>query len=526
MACPDVISASKASRQTYPGAVSAPAVEMRGIGKRFPGVIANEDVNLDLRSGEVHALLGENGAGKTTLMRILSGLYQADRGTISIDGKPCSLRSPSQALEAGIGMVHQNFRLVETLTVAENIHLGWNSTPVIISPAILAKRTREVFAAYRLQVEPEAKVRELSVGEQQRVEILRVLARGVRILILDEPTSVLTPHEAEELFRVIRSLVSNGQTVVFISHKLDEVLAIADRVTVLRNGKKVDTCSRADCTHRSLSTMMVGRDVGHQVQPKAEGSCGNVVLKVQGLNALSDRNLPALIDVNLEIRAREILGVAGVAGNGQKELAEVLTGLRLMQSGKVELSGEDVTGWTPEAAVKAGVGHIPESRLGMGLIADASVMENAILREYDKPPISRGPWLIVSEAERFARTLLEQAGVRVPTVNTWLRLLSGGNQQRLLARREIMEATRLLVAVHPTRGLDLVATAELRQSLSEYRNQGGAILLISEDLDEILLMSDRVAVMYRGKIIGESLTPSRDRERIGLLMGGASEVHP
>ncbi len=496
-------------------------VEMQQIWKRFPGVIANRGVDLDLRGGEVHALLGENGAGKTTLMNILSGAYRPDKGVILMDGQPVSFRSPAQAIAAGIGMVHQHFRLVEKLTAAENIHLGWSETPWDISSSRLAKRTEAICAEFGMRVDPAARIWQLSTGEQQRVEILRVLARGARVLILDEPTAVLTPNEAEELFRVMRSLAESGRTIVFISHKLDEVLGVCDRVTVLRGGKRVDCRPISACDQRILASLMIGQDIVFP-QHRKEQLAGQTVLELRGAHATSDRGLPALVDVNLSLKEGEILGVAGVAGNGQTELAEVLTGLRPLREGTVSIDGRDLTSASPPRFVSAGVGHIPEDRLGTGLVREASVTHNAILREYRQPPIARDFRIDNREANQFARRLVQQADVRVPHVRVPVRHLSGGNQQRLLAGRETRIASRLLIAVHPTRGLDVGATDELRRALIEHRNAGSAVLLISEDLDEILAISDRVIVMYEGRIVGEFPAASADREGIGLLMGGAS----
>ncbi len=496
-----------------------PLVEMRNVWKRFPGVIANRGVDLQLRAGEVHALLGENGAGKTTLMNILSGTYRQDEGTILIQGKPVQFRSPAQAIEAGIGMVHQHFRLVDKLTAAENVHLGWPETPWNISASLLAERTRRFCDEYGLYVDPDAHIWQLSTGEQQRVEILRVLARGARVLILDEPTAVLTPNEAGELFRVMRQLAADGRAIVFISHKLDEVLEVSDRITVLRHGARVTSLPTSECTQRSLARLMIGQDIVFRDHHK-ERVEGSPVLELTGAHALNDRALPALIDVSMVLRQGEIVGVAGVAGNGQKELAEVLTGLRPLEKGRIVIAGVDRTNASPTEFVGVGVGHIPEDRIGMGMVPDASITHNAILREYASPPISRGFRINRREAADFARALVQRADVRVPSVLVAIQHLSGGNQQRLISRRETQVASQLLVAVHPTRGLDVGATDEVRRVLVEHRNAGSAVLLISEDLDEILALADRIVVMYEGRIVGEFDEAAADREEIGLLMGG------
>lgn len=502
-----------------------PFVEMSNIWKRFPGVIANRGINLELRTGEVHALLGENGAGKSTLMNILSGMYQPDSGVIKIDGEEVQFHSPADAISKGIGMVHQQFRLVEMLTAAENIHLGWDKTPWRLTSAILAKRTEQLCQEFGLWVDPNAKIWQLSTGEQQRVEILRVLARGARTLILDEPTSVLTPKEADELFRVARELAASGRCVVLITHKLDEVLADSDRVTVLRNGQVVAQRNTAECSRQSLATMLIGQDFVSRLN-RAERQPGKPVLEVRSVSTLSDRGLPALTDLDLTINEGEILGIAGVAGNGQSELAQVVSGLRRVQKGKVTIDGVNLTNKLPDQYVNAGVGHIPEDRKGVGLMNDLSVIDNSILREYKRPPVARGLRIDRSEANHFTQELVKRAAVKVTNLKSPVRHLSGGNQQRLLAGRETRVASRLLIAVHPTQGLDIGATEEVRRVLMNHRNEGNAVLLISEDLDEVLILSDRIAVMYSGQIVGEFEAEAAKRADIGLLMGGAklSEV--
>ena len=495
-------------------------VEMRGIGKRFPGVVANENVDITLHAGEVCALLGENGAGKSTLMKILTGLYQPDAGTILIKGEPVQFRSPAQAIAAGIGMVHQHFRLAEKMTVAENIHFGWQDTPRRVSMKILANRTEQICAEFGLYVDPTAKIWQLSVGEQQRVEILRVLSRGAEVLILDEPTSVLTPNEAQELFQVVKRLTQIGRSVVLITHKLDEVLELADKITILRSGRMVDTVRAVDTDRRSLARLTIGEDIVSQLQ-RNPSPHGRPVLELYNAHVLNDRRLPALIDVNLTIHEGEILGIAGVAGNGQSELAEIITGMRSLQKGAVIIDGVDLSNATPKTLTKAGVGHIPEDRMGMGLVRDASVADNAILREYYQPPITAGFRIDKHEVTRFAKELVQDANVKTPNVRVPVGHLSGGNQQRLVAGRETRVASRLLVAVHPTLGLDVGAIEAVRQILLEQRNTGSAVLLISEDLDEVLIMSDRIAVMYGGRIVGEFDAADMEREEIGLLMGGA-----
>ena len=494
-------------------------VAMRNIWKRFPGVVANKSIDLDFHAGEVHALLGENGAGKTTLMNILAGIYRADEGEIRIDGREVEILSPTQAIDLGIGMVHQHFRLVDILTIAENVHLGWSATPWHVSHNSLEARTEEIAADLGYKLDPSVKIWQLSVGEQQRVEVLRALARGAQVLILDEPTAVLTPEEAKELFHAIRGMTSRGRTVVFISHKLDEVLNLSDRVTVLRDGLKVETRLTSDCNHRLLARLMVGKEViYHSYERKGERKAP--ILELEAINALGDRELPALKDIKMSLRGGEILGIAGVAGNGQSELAEVITGLRPMQSGKIMIDGVDHTGLSPRLMTAAGVGHIPADRLGMGLVSTLSVTHNAILRRYRETPIRRGVRLVENAAKQLAESIIKKADIRVPNAQVKLRTLSGGNQQKLLTGREIEIASRLLIAVHPTRGLDVAATEDVRNALIDHRNNGNAVLLISTDLDEVLMLSDRIAVMYEGRIEGLFDASDADREEIGLLMGG------
>ena len=497
-------------------------VAMHDIWKRFPGVIANKGIDIEFRAGEVHALLGENGAGKTTLMNILAGIYRADEGEIRIKGQAVEIRTPVQAIDLGVGMVHQHFRLVDNMTVAENIHLGWEKSPWHVSHSSLASRIDDIASELGFGIDPEAKIWQISVGEQQRVEIFRALARGARVLILDEPTAVLTPDEAAELFGAIRVMTSLGRTVVFISHKLDEVLEISDRITVLRDGLKVETCSTSECNHQLLARLMVGKEVILHSYDK-KGEARSAILELDDLNAQNDRGLSALIDINLNVMQGEILGIAGVSGNGQRELAQVLTGLRPVQSGRILVDGVDQTGTSPRRMAALGVGHIPEDRLDMGLVASLSVLHNAILRRFRKAPIRKGIRLMGDAATEFTERIIKEADVRNAHAQVRLRNLSGGNQQRLLARREIEIASRLLVAVHPTRGLDVAATEDVRKALVDHRNKGNAVLLISADLDEILLLSDRIAVMYEGRIVGLLDGRDADREEVGLLMGGQAD---
>lgn len=501
---------------------TACAVRLRGITKRFDRLLALDAVDLDLRRGEVHALLGENGAGKTTLMNILAGLYRADSGGIELGGEQVSLRGPGEAIAHGVGMVHQHFKLVETMTVAENLHFGWDDTPVLTSRRQLADRADELSRQFGITVDPRARIWQLSVGEQQRVEILRTLARGAQVLILDEPTAVLTDAEADELFAILRNLVSEGRTVVFISHKLREVKAVSDRVTVLRGGRVVGSCDTADVSVRELGTMMTGAE-SVVVARSASSACGEVVAELVGVSATSNRGLPALRAIDVSVRGGEIVGVAGVSGNGQSELAEVITGLRRVEAGKVLIAGKDVTGRPPAQFSGAGVGHMPEDRIGMALVASASVRRNAVLRHYRGNALSSRLSLRRGAVRGFADDLVRQARVQVRNAAAPIAQLSGGNQQRLVAHREALVAEKLLVAVHPTRGLDVHAAAEVDQALLDRRNAGCGVLLISDDLEEILRLADRVVVMYDGQIRGEFAADAADRQRIGMLMGGQDE---
>ncbi|MFN6978191.1 MAG: ABC transporter ATP-binding protein, partial [Gemmobacter sp.] len=431
---------------------TAPIVAMRGIGKLFPGVIANRGVDLTVYPGEIHALLGENGAGKSTLMNVLTGIYQPDEGEIVVDGEARVFPTPEAAIAAGIGMVHQHFKLVEAFTVAENVHLGWAETPARIARRDLEARTAALAGQLNLAVRPGAVVADLSTGERQRVEILRVLSRKARLLILDEPTAVLTPAEARELFAALRRFVAGGNAVIFISHKLDEVLEISRRVTVLRGGRRVATRWTEGCTSAGLAQMMVGREIVlTDLRGRPAGAVPPSAVPVIALEGvgLGQR----LRDVTLAVRGGEILGIAGVAGNGQRELSRVLTGLERPRSGRVRIGGVDLTGAGPAAFAAAGMGHIPEDRLGSGLAPALSVADNAVLREYALPPVSRGPLMARGAARRLARDIAAAADVTVPDLGMPVRNLSGGNQQRLVARREMRIATRALVAAYPSRGL-------------------------------------------------------------------------
>ncbi|HIQ06748.1 MAG TPA: ABC transporter ATP-binding protein, partial [Anaerolineae bacterium] len=489
-----------------------PAVAMRGIVKRFPGVLANDHIDFDVQAGEIHALLGENGAGKSTLMNILSGLYRADEGEIYLHGHRAAIYSPRDAINLGIGMVHQHFMLVQPQTVAENIILGLQEPRFVLNMERAEREITALSERYGLHVDPKAYIWQLSVGEQQRVEILKLLYRGADVLILDEPTAVLTPQESEELGRTLRQMAAEGKAVVFITHKLDEVAAFSDRVTVLRAGRVVDTLDTPSTTKEELARLMVGRRVLFHLEkpPVVEAAgIGQAVLSVEHLHTLNDKGLPALLDVSFEVRAGEILGIAGVAGNGQRELAEVITGLRKATRGRVLVRGKPITNRPPLAVIEAGVSHVPGDRLGMGLVPNLPVSDNLIMKAYRRPPLAQGLFLNENAIVRFARRLIEAFQIATPSPETPVKLLSGGNLQRTILAREIEALPKrsnsgggLLVAVHPTRGLDVGATESVQRILLEQRAQGTAILLISEDLDELLVLSDRIAVMYEGKIMG------------------------
>lgn len=493
---------------------------MRGIVKQFPGVLANDLVNFELRRGEIHALLGENGAGKSTLMNILAGLYRPDAGVILINGKPITFSSPRDAIEAGIGMVHQHFMLVPSQTVTENILLGLDKPRFRLHLHEYHQIVNELSERFGLKVDPKAKIWQLSVGEQQRVEILKMLYRGAQVLIMDEPTAVLAPQEIEGLFETLRSMVNEGKSVTFISHKLQEVMAIADRVSVLRKGKVTAMGLNTSQTDRNeLAKLMVGREVLFFLD-KSPCNPGETVLDIDNLQALNDKGLEALRGVTMQVKAGEIVGLAGVAGNGQRELAQVITGLRHCTGGHVRLSGDEISNNPVQLSISKGVAYIPEDRAQVGTAPNLSVTDNVIMKSYRIPPIARGWMIDTSEATQFASQLKENYDIMVPSVETPVRLLSGGNLQRVILAREISGKPSLMVAVQPTRGLDVGAIEGVHRILLEQREAGAAILLISEELEELLSLSDRIYVIYEGKIMGEM--QDSDIEKIGLMMTGTS----
>jgi simple sugar transport system ATP-binding protein len=497
----------------------APALELRGITKRFGPVVANDGIDFDLRPGEVHALLGENGAGKSTLMSILYGLYSPDEGEIRIAGERVEVDSPSKAIELGIGMVHQHFMLVPVMTVTENIVLG--EEPV--KGALLdikdgSRRVKELSDRYGLAVDPDAPIEQTSVGMQQRVEILKTLYRDARILILDEPTAVLTAQESKELFEVLRTLKEDGVSIVFISHKLNEVLEISDRVSVLRRGKKVDTVPTEGATEESLARLMVGRDVLLRVE-KDDAKRGDPVLQVEDLHVRDERGLEAVKGVSLEVRGGEIVAIAGVDGNGQLELVQAIAGVRPPESGRVVIAGKDTSGAGVRATMEAGVAHIPEDRQLCGLVLDFTLAENLALREYRDEPLSRAGFLSIGTMKERARKLIEEYDVRGGDADTLASALSGGNQQKVAVAREIASNPELLIAHQPTRGLDVGAIEFVHSRLLEERANGRGVLLVSLEFEEIRALADRILVLYEGELVKE-FPPDVSEEDLGVAMTG------
>jgi len=497
-----------------------PILELRGITKRFPGVLANDAIDFDLEPGEVHALLGENGAGKSTLMNILYGLYTPDEGEIRLRGQPIELGSTKAAIEHGIGMVHQHFMLIPVMTVAENIVLA--SEPrhagVMLDYGAAADRVRELSGRYGLAVDPGARIDRITVGQQQRVEILKALYRGAEILVLDEPTAVLTPQEAQELFEIVRSLETQGKSIIFISHKLNEVLEIADRISTLRRGKLVDTVSAAGATEEGLARMMVGREVLLRVD-KTPSHPGDPLLSVENLTVIDDRGLETVHDVSFEVRAGEILGLAGVDGNGQSELIDAIAGLRHPESGRVILDGEEISHATARDVLDSGLGHIPEDRHRRGLVLPFTLTENLGLHAYRLAPNSRRGFLQLRRMLERARRLLKEFDVRGGSPSTPASALSGGNQQKVVLAREIDADPKVLIAAQPTRGLDVGAIEFVHRRLVEQRDAGRAVFLVSLELEEILSLSDRILVIYEGRIVGE-FPPTATEEELGFAMTG------
>jgi simple sugar transport system ATP-binding protein len=500
---------------------------MRGITKRFPGVVANDGVDLQVAKGEIHALLGENGAGKTTLMNILYGLYRPDAGDIAVGGQGVCLNNPSDAMAHGIGMVHQHFMLVPVMTVTENIILGQEATwyGPFLARQRAVQQIRELSRQYHLDVDPQAVVQDLPVGMRQRVEILKALYRQADILILDEPTAVLTPAETLEVFRTLTALAQQGTAIIFITHKLKDVLQVAHRITVMRGGRVVGTMTPAETTEAQLAALMVGGQAPQPVvsTPRQHAST-EVVLRVQNLRAVDDRGAVALDGVSLTVHAGEVLGIAGVQGNGQTELVEVLTGLRPATAGTVAIDGIETTHATPRRIASRGVAHIPEDRHQYGIIDRYTVADNLVLNTYGDKPFARGIVRRTAAVVAHARQLMERFDIRAPSPFTPAGSLSGGNQQKMVVARECARPIRLLIAAQPTRGLDVGATTFLHRQFVEKRDQGCAVLLVSTELDEIISLSDRIAVMYRGRILATLPAPEATRESIGQLMAGVGSV--
>lgn len=495
-------------------------MEMRGITKTFPGVLANDNIDFDVKCCEVHALLGENGAGKSTLMKVLYGMYHQDSGDIFINNKLTKISSPTDAINNGIGMIHQHFMLVDTLTVAENVALGLRSSRAPLTDLdVVSNRIHELADTYGLRIDPDAYIWQLSVGQQQRVEIIKALYRGAALLILDEPTAVLTPQEVDELFVIMNQMVEDGYGLIFISHKLHEVVEISQRVTVLRNGKKIGTRPTSEVTKSDLAKWMVGHDIEF-ITRSGKMERGDVRLKLENISCDSDRGTQGLVNVDLEVYSGEILGVAGVSGNGQRELAEVMSGIRKPSAGRIYLEGEDVTGLDPGRITEKMLSYIPEERMRDGMIANFSVAENLILREHKQPIFSSNGFLKLKDISTHTDCLIEQFKVKTPSQKTLAKSLSGGNIQKIVLARELSRKPRAIIAAQPTRGLDIGAAEYVREQLLEQRSDGTAVLLISEDLDEIFALSDRIAVIYEGKIMDILDRDEATREKVGLLMAG------
>ncbi|MCP4418676.1 MAG: ABC transporter ATP-binding protein [Chloroflexi bacterium] len=500
------------------------SLEMRGIVKRFPGVLASDHVNFDVKAGEIHALLGENGAGKSTLMKILYGLYQPDEGEVFLNKKPININSPMDSTKHGIGMIHQHFMLVDNLTVAENVALGLPSSRAPrLDLDVVSARILDLAEKYNLQVDPNAIISKLAVGQQQRVEIVKALYRGAALLVLDEPTAVLTPQEVDDIFVILRQMAADGHALIFISHKLDEITALTDRVTVLRDGRVIGTRATKDVTKKDLANMMVGREVLlERVRPPRE--LGDVRLSLEGVTAVNEDGQTILKNATFEVRSGEIVGVAGISGNGQRPLARSIAGLRVVNDGKITLEGLDVSHLPPAQMYKAGLSYIPEERMHNGIVKDFSVAENMILQDYIRRPFSKGIFLDFKHIAQHASQLIKNFRVKTPTQETPTKNLSGGNIQKLILARELARKPRLLIAAQPTRGVDIGATEYIHNQLLKYRSEGLATLLISEDLDEVKALSDRIVVLYGGEIMGIVNSDEVTTGELGLMMAGEQRV--
>ena len=498
-------------------------IEMKGIGKSFPGVRANDNIDLEIKKGEIHVLLGENGAGKSTLMNILYGLYTPDEGEIFVKGKEVKISNPNVAISLGIGMVHQHFMLVPPFTVAENIVLGSEPKKGLMLDLDKAiKDVKELSNKYELHVDPYAKIQDISVGMQQRVEILKTLYRGAEILILDEPTAVLTPQEIEELGIILKSLVKEGKSIILITHKLKEVMSMSDVVTIIRRGKVIDTLETSETNIEELAEKMVGRKVNLNVEKK-EAKLGDSVLRVNGVKAMDNRGLEVVKGVSFEVKSGEILGIAGVDGNGQNELVQTITGLRKATEGELIINNEDITNKSPKEIIEAGIGYIPEDRHNRGLILSFSLSENAILGDHRNKVFKKRLGLDYKKIREYSKRLIKEFDVRTPSEKVYAKALSGGNQQKLIIAREFDREPSLLVASQPTRGLDVGAIEYVHKRLLEQRDKGKGILLVSLELDEILSLSDRIAVMYDGKIVGIVDAKDATEIQLGIMMAGGEQ---
>lgn len=498
-----------------------PSVEMRNITKSFPGVLANDKVNFKAYPQEIHALLGENGAGKSTLMSILTGLYQQDTGEIFINGKESILASPKDAVNAGIGMVHQHFKLIKPFTVTENIVLGLKDL-VFLDQKLTEEKLEKIVKKFGLEVDVKAKVWQLSIGEQQRVEIIKMLYRGMEIMILDEPTAVLTPSEVNELFATLRKMANEGKTVIFITHKMHEVMDFADRITILREGKSVASLLKSETSSKELAKLMVGRELDIK-RMNLKNTVKDTILKLENVNALNDKGLPSLKDVSFELKGGEILGIAGVAGNGQRELSEVITGLRKITNGSIKLLNEEISDKSVNEIIKRKVSFVPEDRHGTGLIPNLSVVENLILKDYKKKEYGN-VFFDQKALSKKAKDAIKNFNIKVQNPDVPVKMMSGGNIQKLLLARETTLEPKLLVTVYPVRGLDIGATLSIHELLIKEKEKGVAILLISEDLEEIYMMADRVAVMFEGQIMGILPIDEAEIDDLGMMMSGAKRM--
>ena len=496
------------------------SLEMRGIVKKFPGVLANDHVDFDVQAGEIHALLGENGAGKSTLMKILYGMYHPEEGEILLNGKPITINSPTDSINHGIGMIHQHFMLVDNISVAENVALGLKSSrEPRLDLDVVSARIRELAEKYGLQVDPNTIISKMAVGERQRVEIIKALYRGAALLVLDEPTAVLTPQEVDDLFVIFRQMAADGHALIFISHKLDEITALTDRVTVLRDGRVTGSVKTSEVNKNQLANMMVGREV-LLTRELIDVPLGKTRLKLENVRAVNDDGQTILKDVSMAIRSGEIVGIAGVSGNGQRPLAEAIAGLQTVQNGRITLEDREVTNYSPAQMFASGLSYIPEERMHDGIVKDFSVAENFILQDHIKPPFSRWIFLVFKYIADHAKNLIQAFNVKTPSRETLAKNLSGGNIQKLILARELARQPRVLIAAQPTRGVDIGATEYIHAQLLKQRAEGLATILISEDLDEVQSLSDRIIVLFGGEIMGELSHDEATPEKLGLMMAG------